>query len=179
MTAVTEAMKLRPFAKENIVSVRNRSSGALMASVFRQDGVATTRMTAATIRTKRIAKIINAKMARSNALRAIVLRRISAATAIVIAAICPTKLIVRHDSQAADTVPNHDSSAPIICASRCLTFATAPTIAATIAMRRHRFARISIATHCDASNVPIIAVSHVIKFAMVSIIAATAVTKII
>lgn len=179
MTVVTAAMKRRPFAKENIVSARNRNSGAPMASAFRRDGAVTTRTIAATIRTKRIAKIINVKMARSNAPRAIVLRRISVATAIVIVAICPTKPIARHDSRAADTVPNHDSSAPIICASRCPTFAMAPMIAATIAMRRLRSARISIATRCGASNALTIAASHVIKFAMASIIAATAVTRTI
>lgn len=178
MIVVMVATKWRPFAKENIVNALNRNSDVRMANAFRRDGDAITRTTAVTIQTKRIARIINAKMERFNALRVIVLQHISVVMAIVIVAICPTKPIVHHDSQAVDTVPNHDFNAPIICVSQCLTFAMAPTIVATTATKRHRFARISIAIRCDVSNVPTIVALLVIKYAMASIIAATAATKI-
>lgn len=179
MTVVMAAMKWRPFARVNIVSARNQSSAARMASAFHRDGDATTKTIVAIIRTKQIARTINAKMERSNALRAIALRHISVAMVIAIVAICPTKPIVRHDSQAVDTVPNHDSSVPTICASQCQTFAMAPMIVVTTATKHHRSARISIATHCGASNAPTTVASLATRFAMASIIAAMAVTRII
>lgn len=173
------AMKWRPFARANIVSAPNQNSDARTANAFRRDGDATTKTIAATTQTKQIARIINAKMEHSNARRAIALRHISVATAIAIVATCPTRPIARHDSPAADTVPNRDSSAPTICVWRCQTFATAPTIAATTATRRHQFARTSIATRCDDSNVPTIDALRDTKYATVSIIAAMAVTRTI
>lgn len=172
------AMKSKRFAKENIANVLNPNSGARTANAFRRDGVATTKTIVATIRTKQIARTINAKMEHSNVLRDIVLRLISVATAIVIVAICPTKPIVHHVSLAVATVPNHASSAPTICALRCQTFAMAPTIAATTATKLHRFVRTSIAIHCDASNVPTIDASPDTRFAMAWTIAAMAVTRI-
>lgn len=151
----------------------------LQVVVFHRVGDVITRTIAVTIRTKQIARTINARTEPSNALPAIALRLISVAMAIVIVAICQMKPIVHRDSQAVVIVPSHDSNAPIICAWPCQTYATAPTIVATTATKRHRFVRISIVTRCGASNVPIIGALPATRSAMAWTIAAMAVTRII
>ncbi|KAL5275372.1 hypothetical protein ACFFRR_001328 [Megaselia abdita] len=67
MIAVMEAMKLRPFVKEIIVSVQSLSSIVVTANAYHQDGAVTTKMIVVIIPTNRTVKATNARTELSSA----------------------------------------------------------------------------------------------------------------
>lgn len=178
-TAATGPMKWRRCAKGNSENAPSLSIVAITESVFRQDGGAITKTTAATIQMKTAAASSNAKTARSSVLQAIVSRHISGATETEIAETCQMRRIVPPDILVEDIVQNLDSSATITCALVRLIFATALMIVEMAPMKPPVCAQTSIATLFVGISVPITAAYRGTNFATELTIAGMAQTRTI
>lgn len=172
MTAAMAVMSWMPSAKVNTENVPSRNSTVLMANVYRLVGNATTRMIAATTRTKLAATVTSARTVLSSVPLAIALQLISAVTVTGIVVTCPMRWAVHHVSLAVAIARNLGSNATTTCVFHPRTCVTAPTTVATVPMKTQRFAPTLIATLCGVFSVPITVVWPVTRFAMAWIIVA-------